>query len=168
MMIVIVFFFIFIFLLRNLFMVSSVICVVYSVVCFVTGTPYPYNDMVNSVFSGRDTDIELVMSSEKGGIAGRCMGTATSGTWDYGMVVTALFLCIGSIALFLKNKIWNIVWILFGIDVLCTTRRSPIIASMIFLLLIFLLSNRKSLSKKILYLICGGHFGCGGLCLSST
>lgn len=143
-------------LLLQCFLVSSVICVVYSVGCFVSGIPYPYNDMVNSFFPGRDTDIELVMSSEMGGIAGRCMGTATSGTWDYGMVVTALFLCIGSIALFLKNKIWNIVWILFGIDVLCTIRRSPIIASMIFLLLIFLLSNRKSLSKKILYLICGG------------
>ena len=125
-------------LLLQCFLVSSVICVVYSVGCFVSGIPYPYNDMVNSFFPGRDTDIELVMSSEMGGIAGRCMGTATSGTWDYGMVVTALFLCIGSIALFLKNKIWNIVWILFGIDVLCTTRRSPIIASMIFLLLIFL------------------------------
>ena len=140
------------------FIWAAGICVVYSVACFVLGIPYPYNDMVNSIYPGRDADIEIVMSSEMGGISGRCMGTATSGTWDYGMVVTSLFLCIGSIALILKEKSWRIVWLLFGIDVLCTTRRSPIIAAIIFLLMIFLLSDRKKIGKKIEYVICGGGF----------
>ena len=155
-------------LLLKCFLIASTICVFYSVGCFVLGIPYPYNDMINSLYPGRDTDIELVMSSEMGGIAGRCMGTATSGTWDYGMVVTALFLCIGSVAHILKKKIWYVVWVLLGIDVLCTTRRSPLIASMVFLLIVFLLTNRKKIGKKILYIVCGGHFGLVGLHLSSA
>ena len=145
-------------LLLKCFLIASTICVFYSVGCFVLGIPYPYNDMINSLYPGRDTDIELVMSSEMGGIAGRCMGTATSGTWDYGMVATALFLCIGSVAHILKKKIWYVVWVLLGIDVLCTTRRSPLIASMVFLLIVFLLTNRKKIGKKILYIVCGGAF----------
>lgn len=143
-------------LLLKCLLVSSAVCVVYSVGCFVAGIPYPYNVFVNSFFPGRDSDIESVMLAEMGGIAGRCMGTATSGTWDYGMVVTALFLCVGSVALFLKDRKWKVVWVLFGIDVLCTTRRSPIIAAMLFLLIVFLLSNRKNLGKKLSYIICGG------------
>lgn len=143
-------------LLLKCFLCASAICVVYSVGCFVTGIPYPYNEMVNSVFPGRDSDIEAVMAAEMGGIAGRCMGTATSGTWDYGMVVTALFLCVGSVALLIKKKVWIVVWVLLGIDVLCTTRRSPLIASMLFLLIIFLLSDRKKIGKKLAWIVCGG------------
>lgn len=137
---------------------ATAICVVYSVVCFVLNIPYPYNDMINSLFPGRDKDIEMVMSSEMGGIAGRCMGTATSGTWDYAMVVTSLFLCIGSMALFLKKKIWYVVWIICGIDVLCTTRRSPIIAAGLFMLIAFLLLDRNKVGKKLMWLTCGGAF----------
>lgn len=145
-------------LLLKSFLLATAICAVYSVACFVLNIPYPYNDMVNSIFPGRDENIEMVMSSEMGGIAGRCMGTATSGTWDYAMVITSLFLCIGSMTLFLKKKIWYAVWIVCGIDVLCTIRRSPIIAAGLFMLIVFLLSDRNKVGKKLMYLTCGGAF----------
>ena len=143
-------------LLVKCFAISTTICVVYSVVCFVGGLTYPYNAMVNDVYPGRDMNIESVLEQEMGGIAGRCMGTATSGTWDYGMVVASLFLIVGSLAVILKSKPLYWLWVLTGVDVLCTTRRSPIIAAMFFLLIIFLFGGKNGFFKKILYVILGG------------
>ncbi len=142
-------------LLVKCFAISTAICVVYSVGCFVAGLPYPYNAMVNNIYPGRDMNIESVLEQEMGGIAGRCMGTATSGTWDYGMVVASLFLIVGSLAVILKSKPLYWLWVLTGVDVLFTTRRSPIIAAMFFLLIIFLFGEKNGFFKKILYVILG-------------
>lgn len=138
----------------KVFLVSVLICVTYSLVCFVLKIPYPYNEMFTAQFGGRDENLSLVVEQVMGNVIGRCMGTATSGTYDYGMVISIVFTTIGCIYLKTHNKFVLIIWILCGLDVLCTTRRSPIITAMIFSFVIFL-SSKKSKSRKLSYVIAG-------------
>ena len=138
------------------FGMATLICVVYSLFCYITFIPYPYNAFINSVYEGRVEDIGAEMDIEMGGVVGRCMGTATSGTWDYGMVISMLFVCVGSIYQVIKNKFFLIVWILAGIDLLCTVRRAPVITGLIFLLILFLLKDRTKILRKVMTIFAAG------------
>lgn len=139
-------------LLVKVFVTCSAICAFYSLTCFFLQIPYPYNNFVNSVYPGRDEDMESVLSQVMGDVMGRCMGTATSGTYDYGMVISMLFTGIGVVYHALRKKWILIVWIMVGVDVLCTTRRAPIVTMMAFLFILFFFSDRKKLGKKLAWL----------------
>lgn len=140
-------------LLVKIFLISTAICTVYSIVCFVLRIPYPYNAFLNMTFPSRN-DAEMVFAEIAGGSeTGRCMGTATSGTWDYGMVISMLFTITAVVHNFVKSKWTLLLLVLVGIDVLFTSRRSPIIAIGLFCLIFYgrsILRNSKSLLIGIL------------------
>lgn len=139
----------------NVFLISALICILYSLICFVFAIPYPYNNWCNGYFEARDENINAVLEQNMGNISGRCMGTATSGTYDYGMVISIIFTTVGCIY-YRFRKLWIlIIFILCGLDVLCTTRRAPIITSMIFII-ILVLGNSHNRKRTLLY-------GCIGL-----
>lgn len=138
----------------KVFLTSVLICITYSLVCFILKIPYPYNEMFTAQFGGRDDDLSLVVEQVMGNITGRCMGTATSGTYDYGMVICIFFTTVGCIYLKMRNMLVLSIWVLCGLDVLCTTRRSPIITAMVFLLIVFFFS-RKSIFCKLSYTVAG-------------
>lgn len=136
------------------FLVSALVCVVYSLVCFILKIPYPYNELFNSQFGGRDNNLENVIAQVMGDVMGRCMGTATSGTYDYGMVIAIVFTTVGAIYYKTRSKVSLVVFILCGLDVLCTTRRSPLITAMVFLAVMFFADSRNR-ARNLKYALIG-------------
>lgn len=140
-------------LLIKIFSFAVFICSLYSIVCFFLQIPYPYNNWINAQYGSRDGNLDNMFNVSMAGIMGRCMGTATSGTYDYGMVISSLFICIGAIYYVLKKKCLLYLWILVGLNVLCTTRRSPILTAIVFIVILFVFENKANIRKKIKYII---------------
>lgn len=140
----------------KILMYSSLICMLYGLFCFFTSTPYPYNEIFsNAYYAARDANYDSIVNASMGGIAGRIMGTATSDTWSYGMIICILFTLFFCIYQYLKDKLSFICVALAAVSTLLTVRRTPIMVMFSFIIILFFL-RKPRLSYIIRYAFLGG------------
>ena len=139
------------------FVISFIICTLYGILCFIFGYPYPYNAWFSQYFSvSRNANYE--MRVEMAGITGRIIGTATSDSWSFGMVIGIACLIVHIIYTYLKTRLSLICYGLCVIAVLFTVRRSPILTLLCFYLLLYLF-NFKYVKKFKKMILCGITIG---------
>lgn len=126
--------------------VSSAICIIYGLLCFIFNIDYPYNQKFTEIFASQ-SDLESANGIVMGGITGRIIGTAVADSWRYGMVVTPLFMLFFCIYKKLHNFNLLLLVVLSGITILLTIRRSPITSSMLFFCIYFAFD--KNLAKHV-------------------
>lgn len=138
-----------------IFIICFSICSLYGITCFIFRMPYPYNEWFGKFFSvARNADYERAVENVMGGIQGRIIGTSTSDSWSFGMVITSVFMITYFIHTYLKNKYSLICCILCGIAVLFTVRRSPVLTFMAFFLFLSILYYRN-IGKIAIYATLG-------------
>lgn len=138
----------------KVFIFSFSICIIYGIGCFIMRIPYPYNQMFIDYFGyGRNADMTSAFEQVQSGIAGRIVGTPSADSYSFGMIVPIAFSIQFCLYYYLRGK-WNLILtILLGIGVLLTTRRSPIITALVFLLVLFLGNNSRIKIKYLRYMI---------------
>ena len=142
----------------KIFMFSSLICMSYGLFCFFTGIPYPYNEIFGKAYSvARDADYESIITASMAGIIGRIMGTATSDTWSYGMIICILFTLFFCIHKYLNNRFSFLCVVLAAVSTILTVRRTPLMVMFSFIIIFFFL-NKTRFYYIIRYFI-GGLLG---------
>lgn len=135
----------------KVFVCSSLICMVYGIFCFLTFTPYPYNQWIVQFYTSARgvSNYEDVTTAEMGGIAGRIMGTVTSDTWSYGMVICILFSLFYCLYDKTKQKILLACTILAAVSCLFTVRRTPLMVLFSFIITLMLFRKKTNMMKWI-------------------
>ncbi len=140
----------------KVFTICFTICTIYGISCFLLKIPYPYNNWFASFYGvARSANYEVI--EEMAGIQGRIIGTSTSDSWSFGMVITSAFMISFIINDYIKKKYTLICLILCTISVILTVRRSPIMALMSFYIFLALFYY-KNVKKTFIYIV-------GGFCL---
>lgn len=145
----------------EVYAISFAICMGYGLFCFISKIGYYYNQYFIDYFGyGRNADMTREIGQSMGGIVGRIVGTPSADSYSFGMIVPFACLTLFAIQSTCKNRFNCFVfWSLF-LGVLCTTRRSPIIALFTFFFFLFLFSNHKLKYIKYVITFVGVVFGC--------
>lgn len=129
-------------LITNVFVFSFIICTLYGIICFVMGLPYPYNSWFANYFDvARGANYDQI--EEMAGISGRIIGTSTSDSWAFGMVVGIAFMISFIINNYKKSKTTLVCCLLCIIAVFFTVRRTPILTFFSFFILLFFFSQKS-------------------------